>query len=117
MMLATNLLLLPKADAGLGEQGCSLGARQDHLLPVGTSHVYLDTDALNAVFGFGCIFLSILTVAMAFLTMKSYKIIHLEWMIIIYLRRSNILRGSIVEKTHARLQSGSVLQSLEILVI
>ena len=72
MMLATNLLLLPKADAGLGEQGCSLRAGQHHLLPVGASHVHLDTDASNAVFGFGCIiFLSILIVAMVFFTMKS----------------------------------------------
>ena len=48
-MLDTNLLLLPKADAGLGEQGCSLRAGQDHLLPVGASHVHLDTDASDAV--------------------------------------------------------------------
>ena len=116
-MMTTNLLLLPKAYAGLGEQGCSLWAGQHHLLPVGASDVHLDTAASNAVFGFGCIFLSILIIAKTFFTMKSYKIIHLEWMIIIYLRGSNMLRGSIVEKTQARLQIGSVLQSHEILVI
>ena len=71
MMLATNLLLLPKADARLGEQSCSLRAGQDHLLPVGASHVHLDTAASNAVFGFGCIFLSILIVVNGFFTMKS----------------------------------------------
>ena len=64
--MATNLLLLPKADAGLGEQGRGLGAGQDHLLPVGASHVHLDTAASNAVFGFRCRSLSILIVAMAF---------------------------------------------------
>ena len=50
-MLATNLLLLPKADARLGEQGRGLRAGQDHLLPVGASYVHLDTAASNAVFG------------------------------------------------------------------
>ena len=64
-MIDTNLLLLPKADAGLGEQGRSLGAGQDHLLPVGASHVHLGTAASNAVFGFRCRSSSILIVVMA----------------------------------------------------
>ena len=42
-MMDTNLLLLPKADARLGEQGRCLRAGQDHLLPVGASHVHLDS--------------------------------------------------------------------------
>ena len=54
----TNLLLLPKTDARLGKQGRGLGAGQDHLLPIGTSHVHLDTDASNAVFGFVHIFVN-----------------------------------------------------------
>ena len=70
-MMDTNLLLLPKADARLGEQGRGLRAGQDHLLPVGASYVHLDTAASNAVFGFGYTFLSILIVAMAYFTMKS----------------------------------------------
>ena len=55
-MLATNLLLLPKADAGLGEQGCSLWAGQHHLLPIGASDVHLDTAASDAVLDLGAYF-------------------------------------------------------------